>query len=72
MWDITENSDFRSDCILGYFRNHDTDDISRLGEKFGMLTAVKASSPRYEENYGRRWNHFRAATIEEVRVRTRT
>lgn len=71
-WDCISNADFRSDCILGFFRNHDPSDPSSLGEVFGMLTAVKSEcfwEYRYEECFGRRWRHFRAATQVEVAIR---
>jgi hypothetical protein len=72
-WDQVENKDFKSDCILGFFRNHPIEDPSTAGQKFGILTAVKNYELfplRYEENHGRRWAHFRAATKEEVEART--
>ncbi len=73
-WDTVKNEDFKSDCLLGFFRNHPIDDPSRLGERFGCLTAVKSESglggARYEESYHRRWEHFRLATREEIQART--
>jgi hypothetical protein len=73
-WDLVQNSDFKSDCILGFFRNHSPSDVSRMGERFGILTAVKykeiKDGARYEENYSRRWLHFRPATEWEVEERT--
>ncbi len=69
-WDVVENGNFGSDCLLGFFRNN----FSEIGEKFGCLTGVRSVTicpdARYEENYNRRWKHFRLATREEIQART--
>lgn len=72
-WDTVTNDDFNGEFILGFFRNVPIEDRDESGfaDWFDVLTAVKCpevcpDGARYEQHYGRRWQHFRRATIEEI------